>query len=486
MKNYHLISFITLLFLSFATPVLTQNVPDVRIVSGTFLGNEKRNFSGGEAPDRLDVLWKLYLGDGYTRIGSRDSVHWKGCGWTGQPLLVKEKEDLFIIQGTYDHHLKKINAATGKLVWQYKFDDVIKGAGTIWVNKKSDRPENSVIIMQGARRGLQYSTQDPVIPSFRAISYFTGKELWRMNVRKTPSYSRDVDGSALVINDTVYAELENSTLVVFNPDPAEAKMKDSLMWPKIYSEHKLYRSGDYTRHGGNLVAESSPAKLNDHIYMAVGSGWVFGFNLITQKIDWEFYIGSDMDGSTVVTSDSCILVSVEKQYIDGPGGIFKLNPALPPDSSVVWYFQTENDSVGSWEGGVIGTAAVNDASKPEDHPCLAAFNAIDGWMYIVKHMEIDTTIAPDDGPNVENCYPAPVLVAKKRIGPSISTPVFAKDKLVSCGYGGIRLYKIEPDLKITQLDKNTRMTYESTPVVHDGKIYVGSRNGYFYCFGNKK
>lgn len=117
----------------------------------TFLGNWQRNYYGENAPDTLGLVWKHYLGKGETVISRRIGTKlWAGAGWTGQPLLVKEKDSLYLIQGAYDHHLKKINAETGELIWQYQFDDVIKGTGTIWVNHHADEPENRIVILQEA------------------------------------------------------------------------------------------------------------------------------------------------------------------------------------------------------------------------------------------------------------------------------------------------------------------------------------------------
>jgi len=48
-----------------------------KIIIGTYLGNEKRNYYGNYAPDTLEVLWKLALGDGKTKVG-RDTLHWYG------------------------------------------------------------------------------------------------------------------------------------------------------------------------------------------------------------------------------------------------------------------------------------------------------------------------------------------------------------------------------------------------------------------------
>lgn len=57
------------------------------------------------------------------------------AGWTGQPLLIKENGEPYLIQGASNHH-KKIRAKTGKLIWQYKFDDVIKGTARFGTTQK--------------------------------------------------------------------------------------------------------------------------------------------------------------------------------------------------------------------------------------------------------------------------------------------------------------------------------------------------------------
>mgnify|MGYP001453256009 FL=1 len=79
----------------------------------TFLGNWERNYYGKDAPDALGLVWKHFLGKGETVISRKSgSREWAGAGWTGQPLLVNENGRLFLIQGAYDHHLKKIEAET--------------------------------------------------------------------------------------------------------------------------------------------------------------------------------------------------------------------------------------------------------------------------------------------------------------------------------------------------------------------------------------
>ena len=460
---------------------------DIEVKIGTFLGNFERNYYGNRAPSRLDILWKKYLGSGSTFVPHKGGeTKWSGCGWTGQPLLVEEDGKYYLIQGAYDHNLKKIDAETAETIWEYEYDDVIKGTGTIWANKYAKNFGKSLIIFQGSRKGSKNSFHSGVIPSFRAVSYFYGRDYWRLNVKKTASYSRDVDASAVVVNDTVYIGLENALFTVLNPNPDSVIKKDGIIQPKVYQELNLYKSKDIAKHRGNLVVESSPCLLNDHIYITAGSGHVYGYNLNTKKIDWDFYIGSDMDGSPVATEDSCILVTVEKQYISGKGGVFKLDPSKSESEAVVWYFPTNNTTLAEWKGGVVGSASVNDRTRPQNHPYLAAFIGIDGNLYVVKHKEIDDKKGKVKGPNNKRVYPTPKLVFRKRVGGSISTPIIVGNRLVATGYGGIYLFEFDEKGNFELLDKKYMGSFEATSIAWDGRIYVGSRNGYLYCFGEKK
>ena len=461
-----------------------EDTLNYEIIISTFLGSEQRNYYGNEAPDTLEILWKHYLGKGKTVISRKAGEKiWAGAGWTGQPLLIEYEDTLYVIQGAYDHNLKKINTVTGELVWEYEFDDVIKGTGSVWDNKNAKELKNRIVILQGSRLGVGNYLDSKYIPSYRAVSFFTGDELWRLDSKFTDSYSRDVDGSALLINDTAYLGLENSIFTVFSPDYELATERDGMLQPAIYEEHQIYTEEDVIAHRRNVVTESSPALLGDHIYIASGAGHIWGYNLIKREVDWDFYIGSDIDGSAIVTNDNCLIVSVEKQYITGNGGIFKLDPSKPPDKAVKWYFPTNDKKFASWEGGVIGSASVNDSYNREDkYASIAVFIGIDGYLYVVDHASTDSTLTVN-GPRKENKYPTPKLLFKKHIGPSISTPIIVGNKIIAAGYNGLYLFEFDENMTFT-LKAKFNGTFESTPVVHNKKIYIASRGGYFYCLGS--
>lgn len=487
----YLIIFTTLTIscLNSQTVVLTPDASNVEInsrqikstvvINQTFLGNEQRNYYGNEAPDNLEINWTCLLGTGKTNKGGK-LVDWSGAGWTGQPLMIRYNDELFIIQNAYDHHLKKIRVSDGTVVDQHKFNNVLKGTGTIWTKYDDNNNLVDFYILQGSRRGLQYTQSTPVIQSYRGIAFSDMQDVWMYNSKKMRSYSRDVDGSALILNDTAYLGLENGLFIVFSPDPDDAVMTDGMLQPLIYDVDTLFYPADANTHGGNLVTESSPTYLNGRIYISSGSGHVFGYNLKTKGIDWVFDTGSDMDGSPVVSSDSCILITIEKQYISGQGGVMKLNPSLPPNEAVVWYFPTKNKNFASWKGGIIGSCGISDSYNIADK--LAVFVAIDSFLYVVKYDEFESNKMVF-GPMKKFQYPTPKLVFKYETGPSISTPIFVGNKLIVATYNGVYLFEYDKDFNFKLLDHQDLGSFEATPFVWNKKIYVAGRDGLLYCFG---
>jgi outer membrane protein assembly factor BamB len=456
----------------------------IRIINSSFLGGGPRNYYGDSLPDKLDVLFAVKLGSGETFVKKDEGPElWSGAGWTGQPLVVEENGEAFLVIGAYDHMLKKIRMRDGEIIWQYAYDDVIKGTGTLWHDPSPSCPEMEYLIMQGSRLGNQNTLSSPVIPSYRAISLQSGKAVWKYNSHHTASYSRDVDGSALVVNDTAYLGLENGLFAVFDPSPENISFSEGLVQPTISRELPLYENQDIVKHGGNLVTESSPCLLNRHIYISSGSGHIYGYNLKKKTIDWDFYTGSDIDGSPVVTSDSCILVTIEKQYIAGHGGVLKLDPSKSPEHAVVWFFPTGDAEFGDWQGGIIGSACVNHRTRPEGYPDLAAFTAIDGYLYVVLQNALvrnKTVVGIDD----KTRYPVPPCIFKYRTGPSISTPIIVGNRMLVAGYGGIFLFKYNRYLQFTLMDKKP-FGCESTPFAYKGRVFIASRDGNLYCLGQQ-
>jgi len=470
-----------------------QETENIKLHIPTFLGDEKRKFYGRGSPKNLGIERKINLGSGKTRL-SGEYRTWSGTGWTGQPMVTEDNGKEYLTIGAYDHSLRKIDLDSGEVIWRYLFDDVIKGSSTIYIDEKADE-KNKIIILQGSRAGLNKNLSSEIVPSFRAISFRTGDEIWRMNLERTRSYSRDNDSSPLILEDEIFNAGENAIGYFLEKE----KITQNLDVP--LKKIQLYEENDSKKHGGNLVAESSPARFKDNIFIACGSGHIYGININNKEIFWDFEVGSDIDGTMPISEDGKLFCPIEKQYIQGNGGILKLNPKKNTEESVEWFLPTENKNFASWKGGIIGSVTLNDYYNEQKAPKIFATTAIDGYLYIGSQNEISNEIVK--GPNLKNDYFKPKILAKEKLAPSIATPIFTdENKLVVPTYNGVYLFKLNfeesAESETTAKDKYGKPiklslekiahtmpgnSFESSPVVWKDKIYIGSRDGFLYTLG---
>lgn len=487
-----------------ATGLPTDEGDGIKV--GTYLGNWSRNFYGiGPVPERLKVVWRNRIGTGQTAGTAtvKGATNWSGTGWTGQATIIRDAGKLSLVIGGFDHGLRRIDAATGKTIWRYEFPDVIKGTNTIWIDPDAKTEATRIRVIAGSRRGFGLTMASPLIAPVRCVSFATGKELWRLPVRHTQSYSRDADASAIVRDGFVYQGVESADFYKLDPDRTSALTLGGKTFrrPAVLASALLYKAGDAAKHRGNLVLEASPAMIGDIIYSAAGSGRVFGHRASDLKEVWQYRIGSDLDGTPVATSDGDLLVTVDREYVPGRGGVLKLDPRKTGAAAAVWYLPTENRNLAEWTGGIIGSASVNDSYNADDsRPALGACMAIDGNLYVFSQDETKGTALIWDG---KTRMPKPVVVFKRNVGGAISTPIIVGDNIIACGYDGrVKVYRIAYDdpegvpLKArngTTVHVSVKLmdslklggTIESTPVVWNGRIYVGCRDGYLYCIGSK-
>lgn len=475
----------------------------------SYLGSgERRDLTGfGPAPDNLNLVWKLRLGSGPTQRKQDNAVTtWAGSGWTGQPTVLSEKGRTWLVMGAYDHNLHRIDARNGKVVWESEWPDVMKGTNTIVPNPRPTSANDRFIVVSGSRRGSDVSVGDPSIAPLRAVSFATGKGLWRLPIPKTANYSQDVDSSPLYHDGVLYAPVEPG--YVYALDPFKTEKKGGVIQPKVIARSpRLYDASDVAAHpdigGANLAIESSPAILDGVLYITSGAGHIYGLDAKTLKVVWDFKTGSDIDGTPSVTKDGKLLVSIEKQYISQKGGAYLLDPKKPPKDAVVWYYPTPTQGLGEWAGGCVGSVTSNEASNDGTKPRLAALNTIDGELRVVSIDRVTSEKAKGPGP--AGPAPAPVEVFTDRIGGSISTPVIVGDKIVTAGYSNnVYLYRITyaaskkgakgalPSadgkwwtVSVKRLDSfQGGAAFESTPLVYKGRVYIGNRDGNLYCLGN--
>ncbi|MBN1638271.1 MAG: hypothetical protein JW866_04855, partial [Ignavibacteriales bacterium] len=473
---------------------------DYELLVPTFLGNDQRRFYGRGIPKKLKLINKFKLGCGQTYRKGMET--WCGAGWTGQPAVIKDKGKIYLVCPSYDHNLRKIEIDSFKEVWRYKFDDILKGSPTVYVDPTADE-DNRLVILQGSRGTLHKEPLPHLRTSLRAVSFRTGKELWRIHHRKTDSYSQDNDSSPIDLkNGELFNGSENAIGYFLSSKVSDAQELDKIIQPKILAEVKLYDDADISKHSRNLVTESSPARFGDIVYVASGAGHIYGINIKTREIIFDYYTGSDIDGSAVISIDGKLFAAIEKEYIPGKGGVLKLDLHKMDVDSVEWYLPTGDKNFSSWKGGIIGSVALNDEYNNGELPYLFATNTIEGKLYIGSQDQI--TGEKVDDPLKKNKCDKPVIAANQNIGTSITTPIFTDgNKLVSATYDGVNLFEIHYEnaksteknvvqnkkgeyfkVRLEKIDKfMPGVSFEATPVVWDGIVYVNCRDGYLYALG---
>jgi outer membrane protein assembly factor BamB len=447
----------------------------------TYLGDEQRNYYGNSAPSKLSVKWKTHLGTGDTMIGDKKKT-WSGAGWTGQPLVISENGELYLIQPTLSHNLRKIRARDGKIIWSCYLGNVIKGTPT-FVTTTNRTPEKKFLIISGSRRGANTDfLKDPAY-SLHAISYLTGKKIWQHDSTLTFCNSRDVDASGIMIDSKFCIPTENGQLLYLNPDPAKAKLNPAtgVLEPHIHKEYTLFKTIDTQTHGRELSCESSPTVIDGVAYTAAGAGRIYGHTAGIFGQKWNFNVGGDLNGTMPLTNDKHLLLGIEKQFIVGQGGVMKIKPR----GKIQWFHPLPNKKWYEWAGGMIGSPAVNHRTSKGSNISgdLACFAGIDGNLTLINHKKI----IPNKrvwGPNQKKQYPTPLVLDTKKLPTgSISTPLFIGNKIIIGYDNGLDLYLVTPDHKLQLLDRLKGPMFDATPTAWNNRIYAASKNGYLYCLG---
>ncbi len=452
----------------------------------TYLGDEQRNYYGNIAPTKLTVKWKTHLGSGYTMLGQKKKI-WSGAGWTGQPLVISENNELFLIQPTLSHYLRKIRASNGAIIWSTNLGDVIKGTPTFVTTSNND-PEKRFLIISGSRRGVHCDFMSDPAYSLHGVSYLTGKRLWQHNTVRTQSNSRDVDASGIMVAGKFCIPTENGKLTYLDPNPSKAKSNKytGIPEPKVYKQYSLFTQIDLQTYHNELSCESSPTVYKGTVYTAAGAGTVYGHKpgLFRGK-KWNFKTGGDLNGSMPLTNDKHLLLGIEKQFIPGQGGVMKIKPKAK-QGKAEWFYPLPNKQWYEWQGGLVGSPAVNHRtagkiSTSRTSGDLACFAGVDGTLTLINHKKL----SPNKlvwGPMKRKQYSSPLVLDRVKLPQgTISTPLFIDNKIIIGYDNGMDLYQVTQDQKLQLLDRFSGPMFDATPTVWNGRIYAASKNGYLYC-----
>jgi len=181
-----------------------------------------------------------------------------------------------------------------------------------------------------------------------------------------------------------------------------------------------------------------------------------------------------------LTNDGHLLLGIEKQFIEGQGGVVKFSPA----GKVKWFHPLPDRKWYTWNGGLVGSPAVNHRYRSSLSQDLACFVGVDGVLTLVNHKKLQPGVT-NPGPRRKEKYPAPLVLDRVKLPEgSISTPLFVGDRIVVGYDNGMDLYRVSPENKLVRLDRLSGPMFDATPVVWNGRVYAGSKNGFLYCLGD--
>jgi outer membrane protein assembly factor BamB len=399
-----------------------------------FRGSPTRTYHGtGPVPSRPEVLWRFpeVAMCGNSPVGGDGRV-WCGTGWTGQPVVWDRPDGITeVIFGAFDKRVHFLDAATGERTRpDFIVGDIVKGSVVLDPDGWS-LPSNSV-------KGRWSNHWDSSAVIHNGYLLEGGDNSWWFAVELNRSIGAD-------------------GLVAVEPEVVVAI--------PAWSEETLGAIGN------QQSIESSTAVFGDTAYFGNSAGRVVGVDVSAlasggAEVVLDFWTGDDVD-STIVIDDAGMLyvtpqIDLATARAAEVGQLVKLDPQRP-DDPLMW--SLEIPSVGAATGGAWATPALHE-----------------GLLYLPTNPGELLAVDTETG-NV---------VWRDDIGlHAWSSPVVIDSSLivaVNCGSTpALRAYDIsDPRRPVAGWEIPVAAgCLESTPAMWNGRLYVGSRDGYFYAVGDR-
>lgn len=436
--------------------------PQQGSVSGllTFRGNPSRSYYGdGPVPRQPRVRWRFPESPMCSMSSEGAEIsRWCGTGWTGQPAVVEREGKTWVIFGALDGAVHFLDADTGdRLLADFPTGDLIKASVTV-------DPDGFPLVYVGSRDGF-----------FRviAIDRPAPSELWRLPATAVSPvlWNDDWDGSAIVVGDYLLEGGENSQFHVvklnrsYGPDGRVHVDPELVFNAPGWDDELLAALGDR-----QVSIETSVAVSGGVAYFANSGGLVQGWEVSRLAEGrpptrvFRFWTGDDTDATVVADEEGMLYVASEWERHNARarevGQIIKLDPRRP--DPLVWSIPDQTpapDDMG--RAGVWATPALY-----RDLVIVATHGG--------RLMGIDRATGS-------------IRWSKQLTKPTWQSPVVVDGVLLQGDCSGVlRAY----DVSNTAVDPPELWSLalggciESTPAVWKGRIYVGTKSGFFLSVGD--
>ena len=425
-----------------------------------FRGNPTRTYYGmPPVPSDPDVLWSYPAGDplcGNSNVGGATTV-WCGTGWTGQPVVYERADGVTeVIFGAYDKSVHFLDGSTGLPTRPpFATGDIIKGSVSL-------DPDGFPLLYFGSRDNkLRIVALDRPEPEL----------LWDLDASAVQGiWNNDWDGNPVILDDLLLEGGENSWFFIIKLNRGYDAAGLVTVQPQRLVEVPGYTDELIARVGSNVSIENSPAVFGSRVYFANSGGRIVGLDLSEvaarqAPVVLDYWVGDDVDATITIDREGMLYVAAELERFNERsaelGQLIKLDPyAADP---YLWGIPVPPRGPG--DGGLWATPALGD-----------------GMLYASTHPGELLTVDTETGQ----------VVWRDEIGyHAWSSPVIVDNILVvsvNCETGGgLRAYSLADPAEPTRLWQYDHASgcIESTPAIWKGSIYVGSRDGRFYAFGER-
>lgn len=410
---------------------------------------------------------------GLSPVG-KEQKWWYGTGWTGQPLVYEREDGITeLIFGAYDKKIHFLNADTGEEVrTSFDMGDIIKGTATL-------DPDGYPLLYTGSRD-----------PRFRIIAMDGDEphEVWSLHARSVEGmWNDDWDSNPVVIGDMLYEGGENSWWFAIKLNRGYDANGNVTVDPEVVFEMPAWSDELFDLLGRQQSIEMSTAIFEDKAYFATSAGRVVGVDISdiengNAEVFFDFWMGDDTDSTITIDADGYIYVVAHADHektnntaarrVREVGQLVKLDTSVPVDDPlttldpVVWSVEipaARGQDTGAW-------------ATPALHPDGILYVPTDSGNLLAVDTETGIVVWEDD--IGVNAWSSPAIVDDALV---IAVDCFSNEN------SGLRAYDISDPrnpIEMWQKPLDTSGCIESTTAVWDGKMYVGSRDGFMYAFGS--
>jgi outer membrane protein assembly factor BamB len=437
-----------------------------------FRGNPTNTWYGtGPIPETPEILWRYPeqpMCSESTDYGV--TTVWCGNGWTGQPVLWERPDGVTeMIFGAYDRRLHFVDAELGRPTRAPLLTgDIIKGTPTI-------DPDGFPLVYFGSRDN-----------KIRILALDRGEvvELWSYtaDLNVAGRWNDDWDANPRIVNDILFEGSENSIFYIWKLNRGYDEDGLVTVAPELLLELPSWNDEliDLIQPSGYMATsvENSAVIFEGRVYFANSAGRVLGLDITeidrgVAPVVFDYWVGDDVDASIVVDEEGMLYVSAQyERYFtraEELGQLIKLDPYTSGDPYVWGMYSLvqppadrlwRTDIPTSAKGGLWSTPALGD-----------------GVLYAVTNKGFLVVVDQASGEEL--------WVDEVGNGTWSSPAVIDDHLLLATKSGYLRSYDIstpaEPALEWEI--KVGEGQIEATPAVWDGRIYIGTRDGFMYAVG---